>query len=134
MGKLGGLALIALLALTGCSAPAASSPAPTVTVTATATATAAPTAITMTGEATKSAQPYPTGKVGDPEVDAFFLKGIKTAWAGEMPTDQQLLDAAALACKQRESGQKVQVVTGATEDAANNNRNLATYSRQMYCA
>jgi len=94
--------------------------------------TAAP--IEMSSKPVEPEKLFPTGKVGDPEVDAFFLKGIKTAWVGEMPTDQQLLDAAALACKQHKAGQEIQVVNGTTEAADNNNRNLGTYAKQLYCA
>lgn len=138
MRKIMGTLAITALALTACGAPAETSSiqplvgsAPTSTVTA-APITAAPIEMKAT-EAAVPGKPYPFGNIGDPEVDDFYLRSVKSAWRGEKPADQQFIDAAALACEQVRDGKEAIAVTGTTEDAIWNNDRLVQFAKQMYC-
>lgn len=97
MGKYSGLVVIAALLLTGCASgePAA---APTVTVTATPEADVEAKAIEVSGATPEAA---PAEAVNE---EARYLKGVKQAWRTEIPSDEDLLSVALLACDQMRAG------------------------------
>jgi len=114
MGKLGGLALIAALALAGCAAqtsPEASAPAGPLSGVAPLVAAPIPA---QDAPAVAS----PTLSVADGT--ALFFKSAKYRWVGQPPADDVLLAAGKLACQQMLSGTDVTAVKvvepGAGED------------------
>lgn len=145
MGKLGVVAVL-VIALGGCAAGAASEPAENdaAEVAATAEATVEPTiAPTETAEPVAapiemSAAPIdpatPWGEAGFESSDAWFLASMDAVWVGEMPTDDQLRGAGALACEQMASGTSTADVIAVTgEGSEDNNQKVATYAAITLC-
>lgn len=124
MGKRLGLVVIGALLLTGCASGEPEA-VPTVTVTATPEA-----AVTAKSIEVSAATPEPTpAEVVDQE--AWYLKGVKQAWRTELPSDEELLSAALLACEQMASGvqtYELDIVSGGTPE------NNAWHSSQVGAA
>jgi hypothetical protein len=136
------IAVVAVLALTGCSAAAAdeisqpriaaesSSSTPEPTETATPTPTAAPIEIT------------PTAAPGRPEFNGFssqrewFLRSLDGALSGMASSDDALISAGMMACDQLRSGSHyddIRVVSGSGEDADMDNQNIVWAGVSVYC-
>lgn len=130
MGKKLGLVVVAALLLTGCASGEPEA-APTVTVTAAPEVTAVAGPIEVSA-ATPEAEP---SEAVDEE--ARYLRGIKAAWRTEVPADDQLLSAAALACEQLRAGIEVAelnlVTGGAPEDNAWHTSQVAMLAGSTVC-
>lgn len=132
MKKLGvAIAIAGALMLAGC---ASAEPAGVETQAApmqesTALPTPTPTA---TGPAS-TAEPDTGGfGLGDYTPDSFFLEIMNQYWQGERPGDQELFDAAGLACEQLRGGTpEDQVVV--VESDQQNNKELLKAAIQVYC-
>jgi uncharacterized membrane protein len=79
-----------------------------------------------------------TGDFGDPAADDFYLRSVRPTWRGLMPTREQFVSAAMLACDQMAQGverTKVKVVQGSLseEDTLWNNANIGQFAAQVYC-
>jgi len=103
MGKLGGVALAALLALTSCASPTAEPGAP------------------------DPADPssYKDGY----SADEFFIVGVKLGWEGTKPRNTQLVDLGEEACEQiREGGSAPDLGV-----SARNTQRIIEYAKAVYC-
>lgn len=93
MGKLGGLILIALLALTGCSAPASTEPATTSTPASTEAAQRIAPLLAAPAPAESVAPEF-----NDESAQSKYLEGVKRVWRGDIPSDEILLKAGGAGC------------------------------------
>lgn len=112
MGKKVGLVVLAALLLTGCASGEPEA-APTVTVTATPEAMAAAGPIQVSA-ATPEAEPT---EVVDKE--AHYLDFVKPTWRTELPSDEDLLAAADLACEAMRAGARtsdLDIISGGTAE------------------
>lgn len=129
MGKKLGLVVVAALLLTGCASGEPES-APTVTVTATPDAVEAK-AIEVS-DATPEAAPSEAV-----DENAFYLRAVKQTWRTELPTDADLLSAAALACEQMATGvqpYELDIITGGTpENNAWHSSQVGTAASSILC-
>lgn len=138
-GQLVGFAVVAVLALSGCasagaSADVAKSAAPEVAAAAEATEEPAAAPITMEPAATEDQTE--AQKAGFVDENDWYLRSIKSSWSGDLPTDDQLLGAAALACASAQDGaaaDDIVVVQGEGDDAFYNNRNAVNYAIMALC-
>jgi hypothetical protein len=127
MGKLGGLILLAALALTGCAAQAAPAPSES----------AAP----LKGVAPLVAAPAPTATLApeftDPTNLDKFLAGVKKNWrGGEIPADDVLVGRGAEACVQFGKGLdmgEIGALGGTTEIEWDNAGAIAVYASRNFC-
>lgn len=115
MGKNFGLAVIGALLLTGCaSGEPEAAPAPTASETAEARVQSRSIEVS---DAAPEAKPT---EVADEE--ARYLEGIKQSWRTELPSDEDLLSVALLACEQMRAGtppfELALVAGGTAEDNA----------------
>lgn len=132
-----GVAAVALLA--GCSAvnaEAASQTVPTASVAPSATSSSTPSAAPIVMSDAPDAPKTAAQKAGFKDANDWYLRSIKSAWSGDMPSDHQLLDAASLACGALVKGtprNQIHVVTGEGDAVVNNNRNVIQYSIMAIC-
>ncbi|MET4094559.1 hypothetical protein [Arthrobacter sp. UYCu712] len=131
MEKLGGLVLIALLALTGCSAPAATEPA----TTSTPASTEADQRI-----APLLAAPAPAESVApefdDESAQSKYLEGVKKVWRGDIPSDEILLKAGGASCTLFSEGKnynEIAQMSGTTEAEGDNAASVAIYASRNLC-
>lgn len=133
MGKLGGLALIAALTLTACSAPAATpdaSEAPTASASETANQRIAPLL----------AAPAPAESVApefnDESAQAKYLAGVKKVWRGDIPSDEILLKAGGSACTLFSEGKnrnEIAEMAGTSEVEVDNANFAAVHASRNLC-
>lgn len=130
MGKKLGLVVVAALMLAGCASGEPES-APTVTVTATPEATVEAKVIEVSPTAPEAA---PVDVVDE---EARYLKGVKPTWHTEIPSDEDLLSAAALACEEMRAGTQpyeLGVVKGGTpEDNAWHSQQVGAVASSTIC-
>ena len=128
MRKLGGIGVLAAaLLLAGCSAGT--------TEATPQTAAGEPSAAAIAEQPPASAPPSES-TTGEMDPDEFFLKGMANSWHGDLPSDDELLGAAKLACQTLQGGTaigEVVVVEGDSEDAVWNNGQLVNVAAQVYC-
>lgn len=133
---------IIAVALTGCTAPAEAdqirtfaAEAPKATATPEATPTPEPEPIVQP-EPEEAAPQTEAQKNGFKDENDWYLRSIKSSWAGPLPSDADLLGVAAYACAEMDAGAAradVTAVQGASEDATNNNRNAVGYAAMALC-
>lgn len=97
MGKIGGIIVVSVLALTACSSPAPAS------------------------EPTVPDPAVPASYDGSYSADEFFIAGVKIGWAGELPTNTQLVELGAQAC------------AGSLPPERPNAARITEYARAVYC-
>ena len=133
-------ATAAIVLLAGCSSPSAEAkdaPEPSATPSASASAaseSAPPAPIVMSDapEAPTSA----AQQAGFKDENDMYMRGIKSAWSGELPSDEQLLAAAHYVCDAVTGGvprDQIKAVTGEGDAATNNNRNLIESAVFAFC-
>lgn len=122
MGKLGGLVLVSVLALTGCAAQASAAPEPKASV--------AP----LTGVAPLVVAP------AEQTARDKFLAGVKkspNAWRdGVIPSDDALLEEATHACKlfaQGKSYEEIAALAGTTDIQQTNGAAVAVWASRNFC-
>lgn len=116
MGKRLGLVVIGALLLTGCASgepEAAPGSSATETVSETAEAQAQSRSIEVSDA---TSDPEPSESVDE---EARYLEFIKRAWRTELPSDEDLLTAASIACEEMRAGKaafELAVITGGTAE------------------
>lgn len=139
-----GMALVAAMMLTGCSAgpvvsppqattaeqesPEPPAPAPDETV------EPAPIALDPTVE--QDGDLSEAQQHGFADANDWFLRSIKSSWPDNTPSDATLLGAGELACQERAAGvpdAEVVAVEGASEEALRLNAYVVTYAVMALC-
>lgn len=112
MGKRLGLVVIGALLLAGCAnGEPEAAPAPSATETTEAK-------VQSRSIEVSDAAPEPEAAESVDE-EARYLEGIKPSWRTELPSDEELLSAALLACEQMRSGVapfELEIVSGGTPE------------------
>jgi hypothetical protein len=134
MRKIGGLLLIGVLGLAGCSAPGGNDLA--------ATSTASPTAEAATSSriAPLLSAPSPAESVApefdDQSAQARYLAGVKKVWRGGIPSDEILLKAGGASCILFSEGKnynEIAQMSGTTEVEGDNAAAVAVYASRTLC-
>jgi hypothetical protein len=131
-------AALLLLVLTGCSSAVdAEGTEGTARQSSDSSEAATPTeAAPIPAESSAPVDSAPESPFGDYTQEEFFLKSIVPAWHGPVPTDEELVGAAALVCEQLTNGvakDSVRAVEGTGADADWNNNRLVVDGITAYC-
>lgn len=141
MRKIGGLLLIGMLALAGCSAPTAGDTAPSANATGDASSSRIAPLLAAPSE---SAAPTPSASLPpefyDDSARGRYLTGVKkalNAWRdGVIPSDEVLLEGAAQACQLFAQGKtyvEIGDLAGDTELKKTNGVAVAVYASRNLC-
>lgn len=136
------VAAVIVVALSGCaagvevSAARVAAPVEVSAATSEPSETSEPVAAPITMTPVDPATQSEAQKAGFVDESDWFLRSIKASWTGDLPSDEALLGASALACQALEGGasrDSVTVVEGDGEAATLNNRNTVGYAIMAIC-
>ena len=134
-GLIGATAAILLLA--GCSAVSAEAQGvPSVAPSATASSESSASPSSTPSASPGNTDPSSNQWNGFASQRDWYLRSLDGALSGNPPSEDQLIAAGNLACKQLNNGKKidaVRVVTGTGPSADLDNRNIVEAARMVYC-
>jgi len=135
MRKIGGLLLIGMLGLAGCSSPGVNESAPPTSSASPTTEAGAPSRIAPLLSAPSPAESI-APEFDDQSAQARYLAGVKKVWRGDILPDEILLKAGGASCTLFAEGKnynEIAQMSGTSEVEGDNAAAVAVYASRTLC-